>query len=133
MAVVAALAGLAAGAEAQGWWNPARQNSYMAQVCGAARTALDLDECQYVAESLIDNLRDCLRNGSPHAAQCAALLPGAEAQLARVNRDPTLLEHREDQRESQRQADIRALCASQNGGYFVGDYAPCVVGYDVDP
>jgi hypothetical protein len=115
------------------WWDPARQNAYMHQVCSAASTALQLDECQYVAESHIDNLRDCIRRRSPYASTCVRLLPDAENELAQVNADPVLQEHREDQREGQRRASIRAACAAQNGGYFAGLYIPCVQQQGVEP
>ncbi len=132
-AVAAVGCALAGEAVAQQWWNPARQNAYMRQVCHSATTALDLDECQYVAESLIGNLRDCMGNGSPYASLCASLLPGAQAQLAEVNGNPVLLEHRQDQWEAQRQANIRSMCATRHGGYFVGGYETCVRSYDIDP
>lgn len=115
------------------WWNPAKQNAYMHQVCRRARSGIDKDECQYVAESLISNLTDCVRDGSPYARTCARLLPGARAQLARVNNDPTLQQHRQGQRRSQRNADIRALCAQENGGYHVGGYSSCTRSYGVEP
>lgn len=115
------------------WWNPDRQNAYMHQVCAAASTAIDLDECQYVAESHIDNLRECIRRRSPYAAICARMLPEAEQELAEVNADPVLLEHRQEQREEQRRGAIRSACASANGGYFAGSYIPCVRQQGVDP
>ncbi len=115
------------------WWHPAKQNAYMHQVCATAGTAMELDECQYVAESLIDNLRDCIRQRSPYAATCVSLLPGAQAQLEHVNNDSTLLKHREDQREGQRQNSIRAYCAQVNGGYYSPGYMGCVRSRDIEP
>jgi len=115
------------------WWDPAKMNAYMHQVCGAARTGMDKDECQYTAERLIDNLRDCIRQRSPYASTCQSLLPGAQAQLARVNNDSVLLEHRQGQRDAQWEAGVRALCAQQNGGYFAGAYSSCVSNRGVDP
>jgi hypothetical protein len=115
------------------WWNPAKMNAYLYQVCAAARTGVDKDECQYTAEKLIENLRDCIRQRSPYAATCQSLLPGAQAQLAEVNNDPVLLDHRQDQRDAQWEASVRAVCAQQNGGYFMGAYTSCVSNQGVDP
>lgn len=115
------------------WWHPAKMNAYMHQVCAAAQTGMDKDECQYTAEKLIENLQDCIRQRSPYASTCQNLLPGAQAQLAEVNNDPTLLEHRQDQREAQWEAGVRALCAQQNGGYFAGAYTSCTRNRGVDP
>ena len=120
-------------AQAQSSWNPAKQHAYMRQVCAAARTGMDKDECQYVAESLIENLGRCIRQRSPYAGTCRDMLPEAQAQLRQVNNDPVLLDHRDDQREDQRRANIRALCASQNGGYYAGAYVACVRNAGADP
>lgn len=98
----AALAGLGAwlfsAAPAEAQWNPQRMYSYTGQQCRAARTGMEKDECQYNSESLIRNLRDCIRERSPYARQCEQMLPGAQGYLATVNRDPVLLGHRDGQR-----------------------------------
>ena len=133
LAIASTLLGHGVAQAQSSWWNPSKMNAYLDQVCAAARTAIDLDECQYTAEKLIENLRDCIRQRSPYAGTCQSLLPGAQAQLARVNNNPVLLEHRQDQRDAQWAAGVRAICAQQNGGYFMGAYTSCVSNKGVDP
>ncbi len=114
-------------------WNPERQYAYTRQQCAASRSAIEKDECQYNSESLIGNLRDCVREGSPYARRCAQLLPSAQGFLRRVNSSPVLQQHRAEQRGASEAAGIRSLCASQNGGYWAGSYVPCVRSYGIRP
>ncbi len=100
-AAVAVAVQVVAATPAAAQWNPNKQYSYTQSHCRTARSALDKDECQYNSESLIRNLRDCVRERSPYAAQCAQMLPSAQGFLATVNRDPVLLDHRQQQRDSQ--------------------------------
>jgi hypothetical protein len=102
-AAVVGFMGLLAPSAAQAQWNPAKQYSYTQNQCRSARAAIDKDECQYNSESLIRNLRDCIKEGSPYARQCAQMLPSAQGFLSTVNRDPVLLNHRDNQRAAQRQ------------------------------
>ena len=73
----------------------------MQKVCRAARNYAEKDECQYVAGNMVDNLNDCMRNGSPHAQTCARMLPGARAQLARANGDPVWVGTRQQRMQRQ--------------------------------
>lgn len=114
-------------------WNPERQYAYTRQQCAASRSAIDKDECQYNSESLISNLRDCINEGSPYARRCAQLLPSAQGFLRRVNSSPVLQQHRAEQRGASEAANIRSLCASQNGGHWAGSYVPCVRSYGINP
>jgi hypothetical protein len=92
--------------EAGAQWNPHRQFSNAQQKCAAARTALDKDECQYLAEMLIEDLGSCARRSGPQTGQCASMLPAAREMLATVNRDPVLLDHRARQRAQQGQPNV---------------------------
>ena len=83
-------------------WNPTKQYNYAQNYCRTARSATDKDACQYYAERLVSALTDCIREGSPYARQCAQMLPGARRMHAGANNDPTLLQHRQRQRDSQR-------------------------------
>lgn len=100
--ILLALLSLYSAVPAIAQWNPAKQFSYTENQCRNARTALQKDECQYNSESLTSNLRDCIRERSPYAAQCRSMLSQAEGFLRDVNRDPVLLEHRNQQWDAQR-------------------------------
>lgn len=110
-------------------WEPDRQYKIVREDCQTARTTTDLDGCQYWTENLIENLENCVRRGDARAPRCAELLPGAREQLAQVNSNPDLQEHRADQREGQRRAGASNLCAQQNGGYYMGGYWSCMRSY----
>jgi hypothetical protein len=99
--LLAAACWLGTSGPAAAQWNPNKQYSYTQNQCRNARSALDKDECQYNSESLIRNLKDCVRERSPFAAQCAQMLPTAQGFLQTVNRDAVLLDHRQQQRDSQ--------------------------------
>jgi hypothetical protein len=114
-------------------FNPDNGHQYVTRQCANARSGMDKDECQYNSQNKIAQMRECIAAGGPQARRCAQLLPVYQRQLARVNRDPTLLDHRAGQREGSRQGSIRSLCASQNGGFHAGNYAGCVRGYGVNP
>jgi hypothetical protein len=84
-------------------WNPHRQFAFAEEKCAVAQSGSDKDECQYLAEMLIDDLRRCMRRPGPLAAECASMLDDAKEMLAEVNRDPVLLQHRAWQRAQQGQ------------------------------
>ncbi len=115
------------------WWNPDAGYQYVTSQCARARSGIDKDECQYNSEKKIEQMRECISEGSPYARRCAQLLPHYQRLLKRVNSDSVLLEHRQNQREGSRQNSIRSLCASRNGGYYAGSYTSCVYGYGINP
>ncbi len=84
-------------------WNPSKQYAYTKQQCASARTALQKDECQCNSESLTEGLRRCIKERSVYARQCEQMLPSAQEFLRNVNRDPVLLNHRNQQWNAQRQ------------------------------
>lgn len=98
------------------------QSQYARTKCNTARSALDMDECQYLAEMLIEGLQSCSRGrGGPYGSKCAAMMGEAQGMLARVNRNPVLLQHRSNQRGEQDYrnscfANIGTQCAAQCAG-----------------
>lgn len=88
--------------EAQAQWQPDKLYGNTQRACARARSGMDKDECQYLAEMLISNLRDCIHDGSPYASRCSRMLPNAQNMLNRVNGDPVLRNHRAEQREAAR-------------------------------
>ena len=106
LSVLCAAIAITAGAsvdEAGAQWSPQRQFSIAQQKCANAQSALDKDECQYLAEMLIEDLSACARRSGGQAGQCASMLGAAREMLAEVNRDPVLLGHRARQRAQQGQ------------------------------
>ena len=74
------------------------QAGFAEQKCARARTALDLDECQYLSELLIESLRGCAALGGIYGTKCSAMIPQAKTMLSTVNKHPVLVEHRQAQR-----------------------------------
>jgi hypothetical protein len=74
------------------------QAGYARQICARARAAIDLDECQYLSELLIESLQRCAALGPPYGAKCSAMIPQAKGMLRAVNANPVLVEHRQEQR-----------------------------------
>jgi hypothetical protein len=90
-------------------------------VCSRARSGMDMDECQYLSEMLIDALQGCAGRGGPYGARCASMIGEARNLLAWVNRNPVLLEHRRRQRQDYEfgancRADIGVQCSAQCAG-----------------
>jgi hypothetical protein len=99
----------------------AYQADYARKACARARSGMDMDECQYLAENLIEALQACARRGGPYGARCSAMIPDARNLLAWVNRNGVLIEHRRRQREGQDDfnrcsANVYSQCAAQCGG-----------------
>ena len=106
-------------------WDPDRQYEHARNSCATAQTNADLDGCQYSTEQLSENLESCSRNRDAVANRCAKLLPSAREQLAQVNRNPDLLDHRANQRQEMRDNSVRSACASANPPYFSQEYQSC--------
>jgi hypothetical protein len=97
------------------------QADFARRKCSTARSALDLDECQYLSESLVRASQDCARLGGPYAARCATLAAEGKNMLGAVNQEPVLLQHRQEQRSQQNfgnscRANIGVQCMGQCGG-----------------
>jgi hypothetical protein len=75
------------------------QLDYARDKCSVAKDALDLDECQYLSELLIRDLRDCASMGGSYGAKCAGMLAKAEEMHQTATDDPVLVEHRREQAE----------------------------------
>jgi hypothetical protein len=96
------------------------QAEFARQKCSRARSAIDLDECQYLSASLVRTLRDCAALGGPYGAKCAAMMGQGSRMLGTVARNPVLQQHRAEQRDSEVsgnrcRGDIGAQCMGRCG------------------
>jgi hypothetical protein len=105
------------------------QAAFARDKCSRARSALDLDECQYLSEMLISALRDCAALGGPYGAKCAAMSGQGREMLGAVNQNPVLQQHRQEQRDragygNSCRANIGTQCMGQCGN-DIGCNAAC--------